>query len=70
MWHVLEHREMKRLARGRDTARHGSRPRPGQPADFGVAFTRAVMVAAETGRAAALAMARAAMAPGAPGPRA
>ena len=32
MWHVLEHREMKRLARGRDTARHGPRPRPGQPA--------------------------------------
>ena len=32
MWHILEHREMKRLARGRDAARHGPRPRPGQPA--------------------------------------
>ena len=32
MWHVLEHREMKRLARGRGTARYGSRPRPDQPA--------------------------------------
>ena len=32
MWHVLEHRKMKRLARGRETARHGPRPRPGQPA--------------------------------------
>ena len=32
MWHMLEHREMKRLARGRDAARHGPRPRPGQPA--------------------------------------
>jgi len=32
VWHILEHREMKRLARGRDAARHGPRPRPGQPA--------------------------------------
>ena len=32
MWHVLEHREMKRLARGRDAARHGPRPRPDLPA--------------------------------------
>jgi len=32
VWHVLEHREMKRLARGRDAARHGPRPRPGRPA--------------------------------------
>jgi len=32
VWHVLEHREMKRLARGRGTARYGSRPRPDQPA--------------------------------------
>jgi phospholipase C len=31
MWHVLEHREMKRLARDRGAARHGSRPRPDQP---------------------------------------
>ena len=31
MWHVLEHREMKRLARDRDAARHGPRPRPGLP---------------------------------------
>ena len=28
MWHVLEHREMKRLARGRSAARFGSRPQP------------------------------------------
>ena len=32
MWHVLEHREMKRLARGRATARYGPRPRPTLPA--------------------------------------
>ena len=32
MWHVLEHREMRRLARGRDAARQGSRPRPDRPA--------------------------------------
>ena len=32
MWHVLEHREMKRLARGRAAARYGPRPQPGQPA--------------------------------------
>jgi phospholipase C len=32
VWHVLEHREMKRLARGRDAARHGPRPRPDLPA--------------------------------------
>src|SRR5580693_4022276 len=32
MWHVLEHREMKRLARGRSAARYGSRPQPAQPA--------------------------------------
>ena len=31
MWHVLEHREIRRLARGRDAARHGPRPRPDQP---------------------------------------
>ena len=31
MWHVLEHREMKRLARDRGAARHGSRPRPDRP---------------------------------------
>src|SRR6202044_56871 len=32
VWHVLEHREMKRLARGRAAARYGPRPQPGQPA--------------------------------------
>ena len=32
MWHVLEHREMKRLARGREAARYGPRPRPSRPA--------------------------------------
>src|SRR5271155_3614130 len=32
MWHVLEHREMKRLARGRSAARYGSRPQPARPA--------------------------------------
>jgi phospholipase C len=32
MWHVLEHREMKRLARGRSVARYGSRPQPARPA--------------------------------------
>jgi phospholipase C len=32
VWHILEHREMRRLARGRDAARQGSRPRPDRPA--------------------------------------
>src|SRR5277367_413180 len=32
MWHVLEHHEMKRLARGRSAARYGSRPQPARPA--------------------------------------
>src|ERR1700727_3247272 len=32
MWHVLEHREMKRLARERAAARYGPRPQPGRPA--------------------------------------
>ena len=32
MWHVLEHREMKRLARDRAAARYGPRPRPALPA--------------------------------------
>jgi len=34
MWHVLEHREMKRLARGRAAARYGPRPQPARPAGF------------------------------------
>jgi phospholipase C len=32
VWHVLEHREMKRLARGRTAARYGPRPQPARPA--------------------------------------
>ena len=32
MWHTLEHREMKRLAKGRTAARYGSRPQPARPA--------------------------------------
>ena len=32
MWHVLEHREMKRRARGRDAERNGARSRPDAPA--------------------------------------
>src|ERR1700680_2028391 len=32
MWHVLEHREMKRLARERAEARYGPRPQPGRAA--------------------------------------
>ena len=32
VWHFLEHREMKRLSRGRAAARPGPRPRPAVPA--------------------------------------
>jgi phospholipase C len=32
MWHLLEHREMKRLSRGRAAARRGPRPQPARPA--------------------------------------
>jgi len=32
VWHLLEHREMKRLSRGRAAARRGPRPRPALPA--------------------------------------
>ena len=32
MWHLLERREMKHLARGRSAARYGSLPRPDVPA--------------------------------------